>query len=167
MSRRPRNAIIWYSLQTLKYNSKRIPAQINSNESKIEPSNDEIAKLKDNLIEKYFDVFSTDVHLKEMEGGPMKIHLVDEVTSYAIHKSRPIPYAWRQEVKETLDNIVSNGVIKPLEDEPSDWCHPMVIVPKSKGGLRICIDLKKLNDQVKRPIHPLTCPRKAVSQITP
>ena len=85
-----------------------------------------------------------------MKEAPMKIHLKENVTPYAIHTARPIPYLWREDVKQTLDELVSNGIIRAVDDEPTEWCHPMVIVPKTKG-VRICVDLKKLNEQIKRP----------------
>ena len=41
----------------------------------------------------------------------------------------------------------------------------MVIVPKPKGGTRICVDLTHLNRQIRRPVYPTTPPRDAVSSI--
>ena len=40
------------------------------------------------------------------------------------------------------------GVIRKT-DKPTEWCHPIVVVPKANNKLRICIDLTKLNEQVK------------------
>ena len=34
--------------------------------------------------------------------------------------------------------------------EPTDWCAPVVPVLKNNGKVRICVDLKKLNEAVKR-----------------
>ena len=50
--------------------------------------------------------------------------------------------------------------------EPSDWCHPVVIVAK-KGTdeKRLTVDFKKLNDQVRRPAHPTRTPRDVVANI--
>lgn len=38
----------------------------------------------------------------------------------------------------------------PAGDEPSDWCHPMVLIPKTKG-VHITVDFTHLNNQVSRP----------------
>ena len=46
------------------------------------------------------------------------------------------------------------GVIKRV-DEPTDWCAPMVVVPKLSGKVRICVDMTKLNANIKREVHPL------------
>ena len=48
----------------------------------------------------------------------------------------------------------SLGVISKA-DEPTPWCAGMVVVPEKDGALRICIDLKPLNGNVLREVHPL------------
>ncbi len=44
------------------------------------------------------------------------------------------------------------GIIQKV-DYPTDWIHPIVVVPK-KQGVRICVDLTKLNKWVKRFTQP-------------
>jgi len=39
-------------------------------------------------------------------------------------------------------------------DEPTPWCAGMVVVPKKTGNIRICVDLKPLNESVQREVHP-------------
>jgi len=56
--------------------------------------------------------------------------------------------------KEELDRMLETGVISPM-DQPTDWCAPMVVTPKSNGKVRVCVDLSKLNEFVKRENHPL------------
>jgi hypothetical protein len=36
------------------------------------------------------------------------------------------------------------------ETESTDWCVPMVLVMKKNGKVRTCVDLKRLNEAVKR-----------------
>ena len=50
--------------------------------------------------------------------------------------------------------MLERGVIKKI-DEPTDWCAPMVVVRKPSGEVRICVDLTKLNANIKRDFHPL------------
>ena len=38
---------------------------------------------------------------------------------------------------------------------PSEWCAGMVVVPKRSGDVRICVDLKPLNESVLREPHPI------------
>ena len=72
-----------------------------------------------------------------------------------------------EETKKELDQMVQQGVIKPVGDVATTWCHPMVCVEKPHGGFRICVDLTKLNKYVKRPIHPGPSPNEDVSDIPP
>ena len=34
--------------------------------------------------------------------------------------------------------------------EPTEWCSPIVVVPKSNGQIRICVDLRQPNREVSR-----------------
>jgi hypothetical protein len=47
-------------------------------------------------------------------------------------------------VKEELDKMLEVGIIEPVEE--SEWIIPMVIHNKKTRGIRICVDLRKLND---------------------
>ena len=48
-----------------------------------------------------------------------------------------------------------------LEDERiislsgSEWCNPVVMVRKSDGGHRLCIDFRKLNEVAKKDAYPM------------
>ena len=50
--------------------------------------------------------------------------------------------------------MLEAGVISKV-DQPTDWCAPMVIAAKSNGNVRICVDLSRLNEYVKRENYPL------------
>ena len=43
----------------------------------------------------------------------------------------------------------------------------MVVVPKLKGGVRLCGDFTKMNKFVKRPMHSVKTPKEAVGAINP
>lgn len=64
----------------------------------------------------------------------------------------PIPLL--PKVKEKLETLVSMGVIERVED-PTEWCSPLVTVPKFDNDIRICVDLTSLNRSVKRELHPM------------
>ena len=65
-----------------------------------------------------------------------------------------------------LDDMQTQGIIEPVTG-PSDWVHPLVVVKKPRGKVRICVDLTNLNRHVRRPFHPLVTPKDAVSGISP
>ena len=64
----------------------------------------------------------------------------------------PIPLL--PSVKKTLDEMLREGIIEKVTD-PTDWCAPMVVVPKPSGDVRITTDFTKLNLAVKRPRYEL------------
>ena len=76
---------------------------------------------KQSITERYSELFQG---LGEME-GEYEIRLKDEV-------------------KEELRRMQELGVISPVT-EPTDWCAGLVVVPKSDGRVRICVDLTKHN----------------------
>ena len=112
-------------------------------------------------------MFDTNDQLKTVSSEPMQIHLNENVDTFAISTTRSIPFAWRDEVKANIDQMRRQGIVKQLGDVPTGWCHPLVIVPKPRGGIRLCVDLTRLNKFVRRPIHLMKTPKEAVSKIKP
>ena len=49
--------------------------------------------------------------------------------------------------------------------QPSEWCSDMVVVPKSNGNVRICVDLTKLNNNVQKERHILPSVEQTLAQI--
>lgn len=84
----------------------------------------------------------------------MRIQLTEDAQPYAVTASRPLPYSWRQEIKEQLDKLLERDIIVKV-DHPTEWCHPIVPVPKKSKGVRLCVDLTRLNRCVLRPTYPL------------
>ena len=51
-------------------------------------------------------------------------------------------------------------------DQPTDWRAPVVAVPGSNGDIRVCMDLTKLNDQLKQETLVLPSIDDVVSQLS-
>ena len=51
-------------------------------------------------------------------------------------------------IQDELKRMEETGIIKRVT-EPTEWCAPMVLVQKSNGKLKICVDLRRLNSAVK------------------
>ena len=52
---------------------------------------------------------------------------------------------YKEKVKDEIDKMFIAGIIEPVEE--SEWVSPMVVQEKkTKGDIRICVDLCKLND---------------------
>ncbi|RXN13010.1 GTPase IMAP family member 8-like protein [Labeo rohita] len=80
---------------------------------------------------------------------PYVISLKPGATPFSLKTPRRIPLPLMGKVKEELHRMEMLGVISRVE-EPTDWCAGMVVVPKKSGAVRICVDLSKLNESVRR-----------------
>ena len=67
-------------------------------------------------------------------------------------------------VKDELDRMQRLGVIE-LVETPREWSAGMVVVPKTNGRVRICVDLTKLNESVYRERHILPAVDQTLAQI--
>ena len=108
------------------------------------PSKEEIDATKSQLLDEYAEEFDRTSPLRTMIGPPMKIELKEDAVPFSLHSARPVPFAQRDEVKATLDKMVDDGVITPVTGS-TDWIHQMVVVEKSNGKPRICVDQTWLN----------------------
>ena len=86
------------------------------------------------LLEEFEDVFDTNDQLKTMSGETKQIHLNENVETFAISTTRSITFARRDEVKANLHQMTRQGIVKPLGDVPTRWCHPLVVGPKTTRG---------------------------------
>uniref|UniRef100_A0A3B3S0H0 ribonuclease H n=1 Tax=Paramormyrops kingsleyae TaxID=1676925 RepID=A0A3B3S0H0_9TELE len=57
------------------------------------------------------------------------------------------------------------GVVSKVT-QPTDWCAGMVVVPKTNGKIRICVDLTHLNKGVKRERHILPSVDQTLAQLS-
>ena len=78
---------------------------------------------------------------------------------------RRVPFALWKQVREELTQKESMGVITKVSD-PTPWCADMVVVRKISGAVRICVDLKPLNESVLREVHPIPRVDEALAQLS-
>jgi hypothetical protein len=102
-------------------------------------------KIADLLCE-YQDLFPTT--FSEMKGiagelGEMKIPLKPDAKPV-----RQIPYRlnwkYKEKVKAEIDQMLEARIIEPIVE--LEWISPMVVQDTKIGGIKICVDLRKLND---------------------
>ena len=98
-------------------------------------------------------------------GEPYEIQLKPDAKPWALYTPRTIPLPLRSKVQEELSKMESLGVISRV-DQPTPWCAGMVAVPKKSGAIRICVDLKHLNEDVLREVHPLPKVDDTLAQLT-
>lgn len=98
------------------------------------------------LLEKYKCVFEG---LGSVKNFSYEIDVDPAVEPFHCN-SRPLPPAILTDVEKELQTLEEEGIIKKVT-EPTDWCSPLVVVRKPNGKIRICTDLRKLNEAIKRP----------------
>ncbi len=71
-----------------------------------------------------------------------------------VARSRPyhLPEHRKNVVREELKAILDLGVI---EESHCDWASPIVLVPKTDGSVRLCVDYRKVNAVSKFDAYPM------------
>ena len=132
----------------------------------VPPVEENVPKLKQTLIDEFPQVFHRSTPFMTMKCKPVHIHIKPNATPVARHTPVPIPIHWREQVKESLDRDVRDGIIEPVPiGEPVTWCSPMVVTAKKDGTPRRTVDLQKLNAQCSRETHHCESPFKLASQV--
>jgi hypothetical protein len=80
--------------------------------------------------------------------GQHKIRLKDNACP-VIQAPRRIPHHLLEPLKATLQEMCSDGVIESV-NYPTDWVHNLVVVEKKDSSLRLCLDPKFLNENIRR-----------------
>ncbi|PIK46429.1 hypothetical protein BSL78_16715 [Apostichopus japonicus] len=103
------------------------------------------------LINRNQDIFAySDDQLGFAEGVTHKINTIDDIPVKQPHRRIP-PSQW-EEVKEHIRKLLDNGVIRP---STSPYASPIVLVRKSDGSLRLCVDYRKLNMKTIKDAYPI------------
>ncbi|XP_046391596.1 uncharacterized protein K02A2.6-like [Ischnura elegans] len=85
---------------------------------------------------------------------PYVLRIKEGAAPYAVSTPRRVPLPLRDKVEAEIKKMEAEGIITPVE-EPTDWCAPMVVVPKADGSVRICVDFTQLNKNIRRERHEL------------
>lgn len=96
--------------------------------------------------------------------GSYKIMLTEGAVPCALSAPRRVPLPLVEKVRLELCRMEEMGVIRRIK-EPTAWCAGMVVVPKSYGSIRICVDLTRLNENVCRERHILPAVDDTLAQL--
>lgn len=91
------------------------------------------------------------------EGALSKTHLIthkiDTGSAEPIRQKTYIvsPYV-QKKINDEIDRLLGLDVIEACE--PSGWSSPIVVVRKTSGKVRLCLDARKLNDITVKDAYP-------------
>ena len=111
-------------------------------------------------LNRTIDLFSEYKHLFE-ERAPGDISPEAAKTAHTIEtgSARPVHCvprryspAERQQIQEMTSKMLAAKIIRPSR---SPWSSPVVLSPKKDGGVRFCVDYRKVNESTVRDVYPL------------
>ena len=105
-------------------------------------NSEEQSQLKKNLLINYQNQFSKDSH--DLGRCTLLEHHIDIVPGTRPIKQQPyrLPLTKRRDAEVEIAAMAERDLIEP---STSPWSSPAIIVPKKNGGIRFCIDYRRLN----------------------
>ena len=90
------------------------------------------------LIEEFRDVFTDVPKVTNLGEHSIQLTSLDPVRS----KAYPVPYAMKEIIDKEIDTMLALDIIEP---STAAYASPLVIVRKSDGSNRVCLDFRNLN----------------------
>ena len=91
-----------------------------------------------------------------LQGKPGQTHVTEHTIDTDAKPVRlppyRIPYAYREEVMKELQEMEESGIIEPSR---SEWASPIVVARKKDGGIRLCVDYRKLSASTPMDAYPM------------
>ena len=116
------------------------------------------------LLEKYKDVWPKDLPAgmpPHRPGVELVIPFDAEAQPVASYRMRYSP-AEIEEARTQVKRFLEKGFVRP---STSPYGASVLFAPKKDGGLRMCIDYRRVNAQTRKDKHPLPRPEELVDQL--
>ena len=77
---------------------------------------------------------------------------------------RRIPFQLRDKVdfklnevleSNIIEEVLESNIIEEVPDGPTEWVSPLVVIPKSDGDVRICVDMPLAHEAIIKERHPI------------
>ncbi|GFU22584.1 retrovirus-related Pol polyprotein from transposon 412 [Trichonephila clavipes] len=122
------------------------PVEINSSSCPTNSIPNEIP-LHSNTVD---ETETNDLHFREEEGQALNVEERNDLMVLLNESDHPpvstAPYRLspnrKEHLRKEIDNLLAHNIIEECE---SPYAAPVVLVPKSNGTVRLCIDYRKLN----------------------
>ena len=102
------------------------------------------------LVTQYSSLFKGVGKLKNYQ---LKIH-TDPNATPVVQPLRWTPFHILKDVEKKLQQLADLDIIEDVEG-PTPWVSPLVAVPKPNGEVRVCVDMRRVNEAVGRERHPI------------
>ncbi|KAK3720930.1 hypothetical protein QZH41_014537, partial [Actinostola sp. cb2023] len=103
---------------------------------------------KSSIYEEYKCLFEG---VGKVRDNVVKLHIDPDVKPKQ-QPHRRIPFHVRKDVERELERLEKLDIIEEITG-PTPWVSPIVVVPKSSGEVRICVDMREANKAVEREKH--------------
>ena len=102
------------------------------------------------LLQKYNEI--TSPTLTSKSGTIRTKHYIPTKGHPVSHKPRPLALGHQKAVKDALEEMLKEGIIRPSK---SEWSSPIHVVPKSDNSWRIVGDFRKLNAMTEKDTYSM------------
>ena len=111
-----------------------------------------IPKRLEKLITFYGQTLFTG-EIGKLKDTKIKLHINYKIPPVA-QAERRIPFALRKNVQKETEHLEQQDIIEEIISEATPWLSQLVIVAKSDGGVRLCIDMRNANTAIERTGFP-------------
>ena len=80
----------------------------------------------------------------KLVGYQAHLHVNPDVSPVP-QRERRVPYLYQPKVAAKLEELQQHGIIQEATG-PTPWVSPVVIAPKRNGDIRLCVDLRRVNE---------------------
>ena len=79
---------------------------------------------------------------------------INDTMKFVAQSPHRIPSHVRKQVSAKLDELERLNIIEKISG-PTPWVSPLLVVPKSSGEIRVCVDMRQVNTAVIRERYPI------------
>ena len=88
----------------------------------------------------------------KLKDHTVKLNIDEKVIP--ITQLQRIPFHERDKVKDAIEKLEKEGIIERVpENQPTPWVSLVVVVSKSDGIVRMCMDMRMANQAIQRVHH--------------
>ena len=111
-----------------------------------------ISKRLQKLITSYRQTLFTG-KIEKLKDTKIKLHINDKIPPVAQAKRR-IPFVLMEKAQKEIEHLEQQDIIADITSQATPCLSQLVIVPKSDGGVRLCIDMRNFNTATERTRFP-------------